>query len=210
MTGSSAALPARPVRAPSRRRSRIVGYLKLAFPAAAVGLTLLILTWPRLMPDDKNFRLGSARISKEDAEALRLEKARIVGIDQERRPYVITADDATQVNGAATDVNLDAPKADITLSNGAWVQLSAKAGVFRRDNNQLELNGDVSLFHDSGTEFHTATAHIDLKSGDAHGSDAIQGQGPQGDIAGEGFEIVDHGARILFTGRARAVMRAVD
>ena len=194
----------------SRHRSRIVGYLKLTLPALALALTSLILAWPRLVPDDKHFRLGSARVAPGDAEALRLDKARIVGVDQEQRPYVITADDASQANGAALDVNLNAPKADITLSNGAWVQLSAKTGIYRRDNSQLDLDGDVSLFHDSGSEFHTATAHIDLKAGSARGSDPISGQGPQGDISGEGFEMVDHGARILFTGRARAIMRTVE
>ena len=194
----------------SRHRSRIVGYLKLTLPALALALTSLILAWPRIVPDDRHFRLGSARVAPGDAEALRLDKARIVGVDQLQRPYVITADDATQANGTALDVNLNAPKADITLSNGAWVQLSAKSGIYRRDNNQLDLDGNVSLFHDSGSEFHTATAHIDLKDGSAHGEDPIEGQGPQGDISGEGFVIVDHGARILFTGRAHAVMRAVE
>lgn len=194
----------------SRHRSRIVGYLKLTLPALALAISSLILAWPRLVPDDKHFRLGSARVQPGDAEALRLDKARIVGVDQEQRPYVITAEDATQANGAAPDVNLDAPKADITLNNGAWVELSAKTGIYRRDNSQLDLDGNVSLFHDSGSEFHTATAHIDLKAGAASGSDPIAGQGPQGDISGEGFEITDHGARILFTGRARAVIRTVD
>jgi lipopolysaccharide export system protein LptC len=199
-----------PPRAVSSRRSRTVGYLKLMLPALALVLTSLILAWPRLVPDDRHFRLGAARITPGDAEALRLDKARIVGIDQDQRPYVITADDATQANGAALDVNLAAPKADMTLNNGAWVQLSAKTGVYRRDDSLLDLAGDVSLFHDNGSEFHTATAHIDLKAGSAQGSDPIAGQGPQGDIAGEGFEIVDHGARILFTGHARAIMRAVE
>jgi lipopolysaccharide export system protein LptC len=194
----------------SRNHTRIVGYLKLTLPALALALTSLILAWPRIVPDDRHFRLGSARVAPGDAEALRLDKARIVGVDQLQRPYVITADDATQANGAALDVNLNAPKADITLSNGAWVQLSAKSGIYRRDNSQLDLDGNVSLFHDSGSEFHTATAHIDLKEGSAHGEDPIEGQGPQGDISGEGFVIVDHGARILFTGRAHAVMRAVE
>ena len=194
----------------SRHRSRIVGYLKLTLPALALAIASLILAWPRLVPDDKHFRLGSARVAPGDAEALRLDKARIVGVDQQQRPYVITADDASQANGAAPDVNLNKPKADITLSNGAWVQLSAKTGVYRRDSSELDLDGDVSLFHDSGSEFHTTTAHNDLKTGSARGSDPISGQGPQGDISGEGFEIVDHGARILFTGHARALIRTVE
>jgi lipopolysaccharide export system protein LptC len=209
MTANSA-IPATHPRQLSRCHSRIVSYLKLILPALALVLVSLILAWPRLVPDDRHFRLGAQRIAADEAEALRLDKARIVGIDQEQRPYVITADDATQANGSATDVNLQAPKADITLNNGAWVQLSANSGVYRRDSNLLDLSGDVALFHDSGGEFHTATAHIDLKLGTADGSDPIAGQGPQGNITGEGFHIADHGARILFTGRAHALMRTVQ
>ncbi len=70
----------------------------------------------------------------------------------------------------------------------------------------LELNGDVTLFHDQGFELRTETARFDLEAGTARGTESVEGQGPFGTLVSEGFRVLDRGERILFTGRSRAVI----
>jgi lipopolysaccharide export system protein LptC len=98
--------------------------------------------------------------------------------------------------------DLKTPKADMTTASGAWIAVTANTGVYHNDAKLLDLAGDVSVFHDGGTEFHTATARVDLSAGSAAGDDPVDGQGPTATIKSEGFQLVDRGAVIIFTGKA--------
>jgi len=198
-----------PVETPSQRaiwRSRQVAYLKLMLPAVALLIVTLILAWPQLGHDDNRVRFGGNRISADDAESLRMLNARYVGVDNQDRPYVVTAKTATRETAHATRTDLQSPKADMTTSNGAWVAATAKTGVYHNQSRRLDLAGDVSLFHDDGNEFHTARAQVDLNQGAATGDDPVAGQGPSGTIAAEGFRLYDRGAVIIFTGKAHLVL----
>lgn len=211
MAADPATYPASAAGRPPRRRvrwhSRRVAYLKLMLPAVALSIVTLVLAWPQIMPDEKRFRLSSAaRIAPEEADNLRMLNARFVGVDEERRPYVVTASSATQASTLAREVDLTEPKADMVMNDGAWVALSSATGVYHRDKRTMDLDGDVSIFHDSGAEFHTTRAQVDLATSAAAGDEPIQGQAPAGTIVAEGFRIYDRGAVILFTGKAKVIL----
>ncbi len=88
------------------------------------------------------------------------------------------------------------------MSVGSWIALAADTGTFYKSNQILELSDGVNLFHDSGYEFRTRKAEIDLGKGSAHGKYPVSGQGPFGTLAASGFEILERGKRIIFTGKA--------
>ena len=44
-------------------------------------------------------------------------------------------------------------------------------------------------------------------AGTARGDKAVEGQGPFGHISAQGFEILDKGGRIVFSGKARLELR---
>jgi lipopolysaccharide export system protein LptC len=98
------------------------------------------------------------------------------------------------------------PKADILMLDGSWIAVTAKAGKYNRDEKILKLDGAVNLFHDSGYEFRTDAATIDMNAGDARGSKPVEGQGPFGNLKAEGFVIHNRGERIEFTGRSTIVL----
>jgi lipopolysaccharide export system protein LptC len=194
---------------PSQRalwRSRQVAYLKLVLPAAALLIVSLILAWPRIGGGDNRVRFGGGRISADEAETLRMLNARYVGVDNQDRPYVVTAKTATRESAHAARTDLQSPKADMTTSGGAWIAATAQTGVYHNTSRQLDLAGDVSMFHDGGSEFHTARAQVDLNAGAASGDDPVAGQGPSGTIASEGFRLYDRGTVIIFTGKAHLVL----
>jgi lipopolysaccharide export system protein LptC len=95
------------------------------------------------------------------------------------------------------------PKADISLEDGSWLVLTAKSGVYVRQNETLTLNDQVNLFHDSGYEFRTESAVIDLTKGTATGTVSVAGQGPFGNLKAEGFHLVDKGKTIYFMGKSK-------
>lgn len=182
---------------------RFVGFAKVLLPTIAAALIVVVVIWPELSEQENRFRLGPAKIDRSDAEKLRMLNARFTGVDASRRPFTVTADAADQSDAKSSEIALVAPKADILLGNGAWVALTATDGHFDRDRQILELTGNVSLFHDSGYEFRTDSAVLDLTAGDATGTEPVEGQGPFGHLKAEGFRIYNRGERVEFTGKAK-------
>ncbi|MBC7430866.1 MAG: LPS export ABC transporter periplasmic protein LptC [Rubritepida sp.] len=215
-----AALPARrDMLAPSRarvapslrgmaRRHALVRLAKLALPAIALALLCLLLFWPDIAGKEgrMSFRRGPSMV----AEALQVTAPLYQGLDELNRPYTVTAQVARQQPGVvapgAEIIDLDAPRADITMTDGAWIFLESREGVYDRGRNWLDLQGDVTIYHDNGTRFRSETAAVDLTAGSASSRRPTQAQGPFGTIVSEGFELTERGAVMVFTGRARAVL----
>lgn len=146
-------------------------------------------------------------ISPEDLENFRMLNARYTGVDRKSRPYAVTAESAEQNAAVASIVKLNKPKADILLSDQSWIALTARDGIYYRESQILELNGNVNFFHDNGYEFHTTSAIIDLVAGDATGLENVLGQGPFGELTAEGFRIQNRGERVELVGRSSIIIQ---
>jgi lipopolysaccharide export system protein LptC len=205
-------MPAAPPPRLSGRNSYsiFVGFLKVLLPALAVALILLVVIWPQLGRDARDFRIRVSDISLEQADSLTMLNARFEGLDDKNQPFTLTADEATQTTDDENLIRLELPKGDITLEDGSWLAMAAREGRYRRDAQVLELSGEVTLFHDRGFELRTQAVRVDLEAGVAQGSQTVEGQGPFGNLVAEGFEVLDRGARIVFTGRSRAVFYPRD
>jgi lipopolysaccharide export system protein LptC len=187
--------------------SHLVTLLKLVLPSVAVGLVAMILLWPQLNPLDQRFRLKPVAVGIEDLENLRMINPRYTGSDDQNQPYSVTAEQALQVSGDSNVTDLVKPKGDITLKDGTWLALSADAGVYRKKDGLLDLEGNVHLFHDEGYEIATSRARIDLGANSAEGNQPVVGQGPDTELRGEGFRVHNRGERVIVTGQSRLVIR---
>jgi len=190
----------------SNRYSLFVGMMKVLLPALAAALILLVFAWPQIAFKDDRFGLGMTRLTLDQAENLTMLNARYDGIDEARQPYSITADMATQSKQDENLFSLELPKADMTTKEGAWLALTAREGKYRRADEQLDLAGSVSLFHDQGFELRSESAHIDLGAGTAEGIEPVEGQGTFGTIDAQGFRVLDSGQTIIFTGKSRLIL----
>lgn len=186
--------------------SRFVQMMKFLLPTVALLLIVLILVWPYLKTEDIRFRISFAALTADQTEDPSMVNPRYLGIDKDNQSYSITADLARKLTQGSMSVELEMPKADITLEDGSWIVVTADNGVFQRAEQTLNLTGAVNLYHDSGYEFRTAKVHIDLENGIANGDAPIRGQGPFGDLQAEGFRLIDKGKTILFTGKSKLVL----
>ena len=191
-----------PVGAGRSPHSRRIGLLRVALPATALGLVVLLGLWPYLRGSDTRFQLGYASLTPTAVENLSMVNARFHGIDRHNRPFAITADRGTEEDAANSVVVLDSPKADFVTESGAGVYVEAKLGTYYQKEQWLDLEGDINLFHDQGYELHTQRARIDLKAATAEGHEPITGIGPQGRLEGNGFRLLDGGRRIIILGRS--------
>jgi lipopolysaccharide export system protein LptC len=186
-----------------QRRQRLVQAMKLLLPLLAAGVLGLMLFWQEIEGNNSrlSFRRGPALVP----EALQLVEPRFQGVDELNRPYTVTARLARQ-RGQEEVVLLESPRADILLSEGAWIYVESDRGRYDKPAQLLDLEGDVRIYHDNGTLFRTEAAAVQVDAGSAQGDRPTKAQGSFGTIESEGFELLDRGAVMVFTGRARAIL----
>lgn len=201
--------PSRERRPPSAaqlaRRRVLVAVAKRALPLAALALLSSIALWPEFENQAERGRVAFRRVAEVRPDALHVVNPRYQGVDEQNRPFNVTA--ATAVQTANEDiVALRAPRADLLLSDGGWIYLEANEGLYDKPRNRLDLDGAVAVHHDDGTQFTTARAALDLAAGAAAGDRPVAAQGPFGTLTAEGFRLTDRGQVVVFTGRARVVL----
>ena len=186
--------------------SRFVGIMKVLLPSAAGILLLFIILLPQCRQQDDRFRIGMNLLEGSAAGTLSMTNARYYGTDDKGQPYSVTAMNVRERPDDDPAVDLVAPQADISLTDGTWLSISARAGVYNRDQQMLELHGNVALYQDQGNEFHTASAIIDLKKGEASGTEPVSSHGPFGSLEATGFTMSEAGRVVYFVGPARLVL----
>jgi lipopolysaccharide export system protein LptC len=187
------------------RRRLLVRVAKLLLPVGALALLAAIALWPEFDSAEDRGRVAFRRVAQTTAEAMRISGARYQGVDEQNRPYNVTATSATQQDESGL-IDLAQPRADILLTNGAWMLLESRQGEYNRPQNQLFLQGDVTLWHDNGTTMKTEAAHIDVQAATADSDSPTAAQGPFGTLTSEGFRMRERGQVVIFTGRSHAVL----
>ncbi|WP_162906497.1 LPS export ABC transporter periplasmic protein LptC [Algihabitans albus] len=222
---SSEQAGSKPVEGRSRRRrvapprlsgrsaySIFVNAMKLLLPTVAVGLVLLIAIWPQIERTG-GFRLDAIETFGDTPvpEEATMINPRYEGIDENRRPFMITADVARQLDpGEEETIDMRQPAADLFDDVGKWLAITADHGVYERGQEVLLLDGNVNIFHDDGYELQTDQAVVDLAADLATSSMPTFGQGSFGTITSEGLRVEERGARVFFTGRAHMVLYPSD
>jgi lipopolysaccharide export system protein LptC len=198
--------PDRSAARPGRGYTRFVSWMKLVLPGVAVALLLLVAAWPRLAAQVERLGAGLAKLDLNEARDLRMVNAHFSGLDKLNRPYTVTAQVARQMPSKDDLVSLEGPKADITLQSGAWVAVNSDTGIYQQQQQVLDLFGQVHVFHDTGIEFTTDSARVNLDQGTAEGTEAVTGQGVFGELDAQGFQLLDRGQRVIFTGKSRLLL----
>jgi lipopolysaccharide export system protein LptC len=183
------------------RRHLFITLTKWLLPVGALLLLASIALWPEIGHMRDTVRIAVEQVS---ARGATLTDARYHGIDDHGRPYTVTASTAQQ--DGPDRINLTTPRADITLTDGTWLMLHSKRGVYLQHSDQLDLSRDVTLYRDDGTTLTTSSASIDLKEGAAAGAEPTHAEGPFGTLDAQGFTVTDKGTAIQFSGPAHLVL----
>jgi lipopolysaccharide export system protein LptC len=184
----------------------MVAAMRLALPTLAAVLLAALVLWSKFGLDGDRFLLAVGAMSPRHIDSLSMNNPHFTGVDNKKRPFNLTAKEATQEDRNGDVIDLAGPQADITLEDGAWLSLSSDKGRYRRQARLLDLNGAVNLFHDQGYEMHTRDVRVNLAEGKAISKHAVQGQGPGGDLTAEGIEVLDGGRKVLLLGRSHMVL----
>jgi lipopolysaccharide export system protein LptC len=122
-------------------------------------------------------------------------KPKLTGSDAKGNPYLVTADVAIQDARDTKRARLQNVAADLTTKNGGWINIEAPHGYLNQGAQTLSLNGDISMFTDTGYEAHTTLAYIDLNSNIVVGPHYVRGQGPMGTFSADKFRVEKPGKK---------------
>lgn len=186
--------------------SSTVSILKFLLPASAVGLLLLLIAWPQVMPSLTDTGSGATVVTPEMAENLVMINPRYEGVDDKNRPFTVTAESAVQVNAAADVLDLVNLKADMAMEDGSWVAVTSQSGRYDRTTEILQLTGSVDIFQDQGFEMVTAAMTATLKTGEIVSTSPVEARGPSGELQSAGLQFFTNEDRVIFNGPARLII----
>ncbi|MEM8772387.1 MAG: LPS export ABC transporter periplasmic protein LptC [Pseudomonadota bacterium] len=134
--------------AEAEARSRLVRRLRVALPILAAILIVAFIINTRSNSVDQAF-LDDFKTITAATEELRMANPRFAGKDDDGKPFEITADAAMQNPAEKDIVALESPRA-VQGGDDTESVVSAQSGLYRSEENILELSDDVTLEHELG------------------------------------------------------------
>lgn len=192
------------------RYSSLVRSLRVLLPLSAGALLLLAVIWPQLDLESA-LDVGGLPQSIEDVNSteIRMIAARVVGTDEEGRPFTLRAEEAQQLDGVLNRVVLRKPQAEIQVEGGESIQVSADEGEYAREDESMVFRHNVVLIHSLGYRIETELANVDIPAARAYGDQPVSGTGPNGTLSGSGFEILDKGKTVKVLGRSKLILNEI-
>lgn len=177
----------------ARKRSRLVGSLRMAFVAGA-AVSAGVMVGPMAATAISGASYQPERISA--SEVVTMVNPRFTGRNVAGEPFEITARTAQRRLDDASVIDLTDPR--LEDQNGTIV--TALEGVYHQNDEFLDLYKDVQVRDPEGYVFGTSAARVFVQEGRVRGLEPLDGAGPLGDVRADAYEIVDEGDRVILRG----------
>lgn len=191
-------------RVPFRRRSRVVAFLKLFLPLAALGLMSTVF----LLAQDGGGPVALPYVElKVLAREPRVEGPRLAGVAPDGTEVVLRADRVAAIPGNPDRFALTAPRLEAEGPGGDRAWLEAPEGEVRPGAQRLHLRGGVQVEASSGYRLEAEEADADLLAGTLEAA-PVTGEGPLGEIAAGALRLVrgeGGAARLVFNRGVRVL-----
>lgn len=193
---------ARTTKEEAAARSRLVRRLRIALPIAAlVMIGIFALNTGKGGPED--VFLNEFETLTAATEDLRMANPRFTGVDNEGKPFEITASAAIQNPEDQTRVALEAPKAVQGHEDDLSV-VTADKGLYQSETNILELRDAVTFERQIGQEMYvlkTPEAVVNIKEETVTTTVGVGGDGPDGGaLKADRMTAYNSEGRIVFEG----------
>lgn len=183
-------------------RSRLVRRLRVALPGLAVILIIAFALNTQSNRVDQAF-LEDFKSIAASTEDLRMANPRFAGIDDEGKPYEITAVSASQDPAVRDVIQLDQPRA-IQGSEDETSVVTAESGLFQSEENILTLNRAVTLEHELGAGTYilrSPTATVSIKDQIVTSDAGVSAEGPDGaTLQADTMKAYREDGRVVFEG----------
>ncbi len=182
-----------------RRRSSAIRFWRRALPVVIALVVAVLVAWIA----GRSLLIKATAPKPPQATGLKMVNPRFYGRDNGNHAFVLGAAEAARDSSTGKSVALQAP--DLTMDAGSPQPTTVKAaqGVYREDERQLALKGQVQL-KSGGYVFTTPNATVDTSKGAVYGKAGVTGQGPLGKVTAESYGVYDRGHRVIMKGDVHA------
>lgn len=199
--------PAANSRSVLNQHSRFVKLAKLALPSAAAVLLALLLFFPYLKNDTRDFRLDITRPKQGELEKLHIENTVFYITDKDNKVNNFIASNIDETEPGSKLIKLTNPEGILPTTPERWVNIKAPYGYFNQNTNLLELDDNVELFYSEGMTVNTSSAFFDFNSSRGYGNRPVTGQGFLGTLQAEGFEYSSKNDILTFIGHNNILIK---
>lgn len=185
--------------------TRIVSATKLILSIIALILIALLIIIPFRNSVKNDYKITFNKVDTNTETGLpTMHNPTFRGVDSQGQNYTISAKLAT--NDKNKTIVLNNLTADLNLKNEDWAAISADDGIYKPEENTLDLKSNVHLFTKDGYEFMTDSVFFELKDGKATGNSPVSGQGTIGTIEADSFLAEEKGDYILLKGNVKVII----
>lgn len=197
----------------ARRRQASIGaahtwfvrITKFILPLAALVIVAIVAA--RLAHDPQQLQIAAIPAEEKTRPGeIDLVEARYEGVDDQNRPYTVTASRARRIMGEEQAVALENPRGELALEDGGWIRVAAAEGLYNNTAAKLNLSGGVVITHNTGYEMKLRQVDIDTKTRASASREPVEAQGPRGHIWGQNLDVSEGGMLIVFGGPARLTL----
>jgi len=189
---------------PSRR-------LSVVLVGVGVAVTLVVASWLGFLHQSGDSKLEIKEIKIANSGEIALTGARYQGVTSSGQPFLITADQASEANDGSGRIDMQQPRATITMKNGQIINLQSNYGVFDQPDDVVDMAGDVVVTQpEKNLKLESDALFADLKLGEMRSLVPVTVTDDARRIDAETMTVFDNGDRILFGGTARMVMQTAD
>lgn len=186
-----------------KARSRQIRFFRKALPAAIAVILVGLGGW--VLVRSILTQMGDI---KSATSTIHMTNARFYGRDENGRPYVLSAAEATRSDRDMQRITLS--KVRLNFDAGGANKdshISADHGVYREDDRILRLRGNVIMKDQSGNTFVTDKAVVNTVNNSVVGQEHVQGAGPMGAVASDSYAVYDKGATVVFQGHVHSQIK---
>lgn len=179
----------------------MVRHAKLLLPSIAAVLIGLLVIFPMIQKDQKEFLLDITRPKKGELEKLHVEKTVFNITDKDNKVNNLTADNIDETSPGSKLIKLTNPDGVLPAAAADWINIKSPTGYFDQNTNILTLIDDVDIFYSAGMNMEVPEIIFDFNASKAYSDKPVKAQGYIGDLQSEGFELYNKTGIIIFTGK---------
>ena len=187
--------------APGGAHDFLVKSLKILLPiGVGVMLAYLLLT-PLSKSKEISFLLDKNKVDVAK-ERMKVQSAQYRGLDNEGRPFTLTADRALQATSAEQVVDINGMSARILLQEGP-ASIGAERGRYDMEKQKVDVLGPIQVRAADGYQLETRDVTVDFNTRSLASAGRVEGRMPLGTFSAGRLAVDLPSRTVVLSGRAR-------